>query len=156
MGILRESRHDVLHKVLHFAVLRGGQLDLVPRYNIIGSGGAGGGAAVVEVCHGVQGALHTCNLSMSSLAVSMIARESKMLCLISVVEKSASGGSPGIFSLTAGPTGYLEAASRPTCFLPGMWTILNWKERVFSFSFLSLLFSMSARHLSLRMPSNGL
>ena len=61
MGILRESRHDVLHKVLHFAVLRGGQLDLVPRYNIIGSGGAGGGAAVVEVCHGVQGALLTCD-----------------------------------------------------------------------------------------------
>ena len=95
-------------------------------------------------------------LVMSPSKVSMVARESTMLCLISVVEKSASGGSPGICSLTAGPTGYLEVASGPTCFLPGTRTILNWKERVFSFRFLSLLFSMSARHLSLRMLSSGL
>ena len=56
-------------------------------------------------------------LSTSPSEVSMLAKVSKMLCLTSAVEKSASGGSPGICRLTVGPTGYLEAASGPKCFL---------------------------------------
>ena len=68
-------------------------------------------------------------LSMSFSVVSVLAMVSMMLCLTPLVVKSASGGSQGIWSLTGGPTGYLDTASGPKCFLPGTWTISNWKER---------------------------
>ena len=58
-------------------------------------------------------------MSTYSLSVSTTAMLFTMQCLISVVAKSASGGSLGSWSLTGESTGYLEAASGLTCFLSG-------------------------------------
>ena len=70
--------------------------------------------------------------------------------------KSVSGGSPGNTNLSESPTGNLDAASGPTCYLPGIWAIMNRYDSVFSFRFWSLLFCISASDISFRMFNRAL
>ena len=52
--------------------------------------------------------------------------------------------------------GCLERVSRAVFLTPGMWTILKWYLRVFSFRFLSLVLQMWSRDRSPNILKNGL